>query len=91
MKESLFPNMRNPYRAVYEHFRERRSLEWLTAEVLHERYGGSLDYVKKVADFCVYKKMTAVKHERPHGRESDDGQVGESALPARHAGSGAPP
>jgi hypothetical protein len=61
--------IRNPYRAIYEHFRLRRGLEWLTAEALRERYGGSLDYVKKVADYCVFKKMTAVKRERPHVRE----------------------
>jgi hypothetical protein len=58
-----------PYREVYDHFRENRSLEWLTAIALQERYGGSLDYITKVADFCVYEKMTAVKWEGPHGRE----------------------
>jgi hypothetical protein len=61
--------IRNPYRAIYEHFRLRLGLEWLTAEALRERYGGSLDYVTKVADYCVFKKMTAVKRESPQARE----------------------
>jgi hypothetical protein len=58
-----------PYREVYDHFRERRSLEWLTAEALQQRYGGSLDYIKKIADYCVYVKLTAVKCEGPYGRQ----------------------
>jgi hypothetical protein len=61
--------MQNPYRAIHEHFRLHHSLQWLTAEGLHARYGGSLDYVQKVADYCVFEKMTAVKCEGPHGRE----------------------
>jgi hypothetical protein len=61
--------IRNPYRAIHEHFRLRLGLEWLTGEALRDRYGGSLDYVTKVADYCVFKKMTAVKRERPYGRE----------------------
>jgi len=61
--------MRNPYRMIYEHFRLRRSVEWLTAQALRELYGGSLDYVKEVADYCVFTKMTAVKRELPPGRE----------------------
>jgi hypothetical protein len=61
--------MRNPYRAIHEHFRLRRSLEWLTAEALCERYGGSLHYIKKIADYCASKKLTAVTRERLHGRE----------------------
>lgn len=59
----------NPYRAIYEHFRLQRSMEWLTAEALRERYGGSLDYVRKVADHCLFDKLTAVSRKRPHGRE----------------------
>jgi hypothetical protein len=61
--------MPNPYREIYEHFRLQRSMEWLTAEELRERYGGSLDYVRKVADLCVFEKLTAVKWEGPRGRE----------------------
>jgi hypothetical protein len=61
--------MRNPYRAIYEHFRLQRSMEWLTAEALRERYGGSPDYVRKVADHCLFDKLTAVSRKRPHGRE----------------------
>jgi|SoiMetStandDraft_2_1073263.scaffolds.fasta_scaffold5311321_1 hypothetical protein len=33
--------MRNPYRAIFEHFRQRHSAsEWLTAEAFW-RYGGA--------------------------------------------------
>jgi hypothetical protein len=38
---------RNPYRAIYEHFRLQRSMEWLTAEALCELYGGNLDYCEE--------------------------------------------
>jgi hypothetical protein len=44
-------------------------LEWLTAEALCERYGGSLQYVKKIADYCAYEKLIAVTRERSYGRE----------------------
>jgi len=61
--------VKNPYRAIYEHFRLQRSMEWLTAEDLRERYGGSLDYVRKVADFCVREKLTAVSGGSSHERK----------------------
>jgi hypothetical protein len=61
--------MRNPYRAIYDHFRLQRSMEWLTAEALCECYGGRLDYVRKVADHCAAKKLTAVTRRGTHGRE----------------------
>src|SRR5262249_40730257 len=41
----------------------------MTPEALREHYGGSLDYVRKLADHCAAEKLTAVTRRGPYGRE----------------------
>jgi hypothetical protein len=67
---------KNPYREIDRFFREGLKRhrqgepldEWQTAEALQARFGGSLDYVKRVADHCLFVKLTAIHREGPHGR-----------------------